>query len=233
MCCSLHAHRCYTAVCSEEEKMVPPVSLQEGSSLGKIPFTHKALMCLCEQVCVCVRQKWKVKQKRERERERDRERDVLQRKQSRQHRPEIGSGRTGNWGPLRTMRGFRSVYKCVCVCGGGVTTALSSGCAQTVCVFGADLIQLLESQTQSVHPDVDRCAARNMTSTETCMHSTTNTQTKGRQWHISFLYPLWRQSWLAGMKYSTNTTAFPKTNLGPRWRCYVHHCVLPDVLWIT
>lgn len=117
----------------------------------------------------------------ERERGGETERDGLQRKQSRQHRPEIGSGRTENWGPLRTMRRFRSVYKCECVCGGGVTTALSSGCAQTVCVFGADLIQLLESQTQSVHPDVDRCAVRNVTSTETCTHSSTNTQTKGRQ----------------------------------------------------
>lgn len=51
---------------------------------------------------------------------------------------------------------------CVCVC---VTAVLSSGCAQTVCVF--DRTQLLEKQTQSVHPDVDRCA---VTSSGTHMH---------------------------------------------------------------
>lgn len=58
---------------------------------------------------------------------------------------------------------------------GGVTAALSSGCAQTVCVFGVDLTQLLESQTQSVHPDVDRCAVRNAPSSEAHMHEHTNT----------------------------------------------------------
>lgn len=67
----------------------------------------------------------------------------------------------------------------MCVCVGG-TAALSSGCAQTVCVLGVDLTQLLESQTQSVHPDVDRCALYDITSSETCMHSSTNTQTQER-----------------------------------------------------
>lgn len=65
---------------------------------------------------------------------------------------------------LGALRGHQRVLKCVyvCVC---VTAVLSSGCAQTVCVF--DRTQLLEKQTQSVHPDVDRCA---VTSSGTHMH---------------------------------------------------------------
>lgn len=58
-----------------------------------------------------------------------------------------------------------SVCVHVCVCRG--SGAVSSGCTQTVCVFDVDLIQLLESQTQSVHPDVDRCAEYYPTSSET------------------------------------------------------------------
>lgn len=41
---------------------MPPVPPQGGSSLGKITFTHKVLMCLCEHVCVCETTKEKGRQ---------------------------------------------------------------------------------------------------------------------------------------------------------------------------
>ena len=117
ICLSLPAHRCYTAVCSEKEKTSPPVPPRGEGSLGKITFTHKVLMCLCEQmcvcfvsvfcvcvcvvcvcvcVCVCVWERERVKTK---EKGRQRERRVLQRKSSK-CRPEIGSGRIWKLGVL-------------------------------------------------------------------------------------------------------------------------------------
>lgn len=54
ICLSLPAHRCYTAVCSEKEKTSPPAPPRGEGSLRKVTFTHKVLMCLCEQMCVCV-----------------------------------------------------------------------------------------------------------------------------------------------------------------------------------
>lgn len=69
----------------------------------------------------------------------------------------------GPWGPSEALE--------MRVC------AVSSGCAQTVCVFDVDLTQLLESQTQSVHPDADRCAVHSLTSSETHVHNDTHTYT--------------------------------------------------------
>lgn len=69
----------------------------------------------------------------------------------------------GPWGPSEALE--------MRVC------AVSSGCAQTVCVFDVDLTQLLESQTQSVHPDADRCAVHSLTSSETHVHDDTHTYT--------------------------------------------------------
>lgn len=58
-----------------------------------------------------------------------------------------------------------------------------------VCFFDVDLTQLLESQTQSVRPDVDSCDAHNLTSSVTLNHSHRHRD----GWHTSFLYDRWRQ----------------------------------------
>ena len=116
---------------------------------------------------------------------------------------------------------------CVCVCGRGVTAALSSGCAQTVCVFDVDLTQLLQSQTQSVHPDVDRCAVYNLPSSTAHTHTVTNTG--GITTHILPAPPLETMLVL----HSTNSTIVPKNPPQPQWRAAMllrDHCpLLPDV----
>lgn len=102
----------------------------------------------------------------------------------------------------------------MCVC---VTAVLSSGCAQSVCVF--DLTQLLEKQTQSVHPDVDRCA---VTSSGTHMHVDTRTLT-GALTHIFPSPPRRRTSCLPAAENPANIQIFPQTDVTQSSRCQVNN----------
>lgn len=61
----------------------------------------------------------------------------------------------------------------VCVCVGGGLLLIYPLAVLKLCVFVVDLTQLLESQIQSVRPDVDRCAVYNLTSSETHIHTQT------------------------------------------------------------
>lgn len=166
ICLSLPPHRCYTAVCSEKEKTTPPVPPRGVTCLGKITFTHEVLMwCLWAGVCVCRQKRWEDK---------ERERMSLTKGKAQTRNRKWQDWKLGALGGHQRLW-WRGRRVCVCVWRGAGT--LSSGCTQTVCVFDVDLIQLLESQTQSVHPDVDRCAEYNPTSSET--HTHTHTQRGG------------------------------------------------------
>lgn len=123
--------RCYAAVYLETQHD-HSFCLSPGAE-SKITFTHGVLMCLHGK-CVFHYQKSEIKT----------ESQVYYEESEASADKKIGSGSIGNWGPSGAITGFRNVciHVCVCMCvyggfgGGGCLTAdLSSGCAQTVCVF--------------------------------------------------------------------------------------------------
>lgn len=126
-----------------------------------------------------------------------------------------------NWelGPLGGFEVCVDVWGCV-LGGGGVTAALSSSCSQTMCVFGVDLDDLLENQTQSVHPDVGRCVLRSFF-WNLYAHSHKYTPGGSSNTHI-LLYPL--QRWSSCYSQITNTHKSPAAS-----RCfYFLRCHLRD-----
>lgn len=83
---------------------MPPVPPQGGSSLGKITFTHKVLMCLCEHVCVCVRRQ---------KRKGDRQREICLIKEAKQ--AQTRNRQWQDW-KLGALGGHQRLYKWMCVC---------------------------------------------------------------------------------------------------------------------